>query len=1082
MGTLHERKQKIHSARPDPLSSRERFSRVLVLIILVVVFAYSVIPHLRIFRSEKDLVDRQLAEAYSEKRTLELRIAGAAYSPLRQERGPMVSALDWPESLFEADAVIHKRLTRNPSAPGWLQASARVDLLHLDFEPAIQKLQRALETQPDSPQLLIDLASGYFEQAESRRHAIDYGNAVEYLGQALSVFPDDPVALFNRAIVCEKMYLYTQATTDWEHYLKIDPKGSWSPEAARRLYELKEKVDQQERAVAEHLLAPSELAKLSSKDAKSLQRVDKRIEDYLNDAVKKWLPTAYPLDGAPTGQTVETRSALRVLARLLSERHSDPWLNDVLSAASAPEYPQAVAALSSAAIANDDGDTDAAQHYAGKAAGLFTSIQNPAGVLRAQMESIFASHFAQNGERCLKTALAKDVQTAMEHSSYRWLRIQYHLETGTCFWLKGRIGKAGELYPRAAIEADREHAAYPALYLRSQDHLAAFYSNSGKIRESLDRIQEELRIFWTGTYPAMRGYNFYYNLGESARTRKQPHLQLSAWENGVTLSEFFPDTTLRAMAHALMSDAALAAGEPETAASEVNIAEQYFNDAAKKGTTGVARVEAETRLAEAEIALGKLQEAASHLPPLEPKIARSDNFLALLYYTNRGELETRLNDNPEAEASLRSAISLAEEDLTSLQSQQDKLQWSQKSSAAYRNFADLKLRQGNFNQALEVWEWYLGAALRSGNDADGAPTKLRERGISLQTGPSAPEAGFPELKQVSRTLPALDHETVLSYMRLPEKYVGWAYDDRGVFAFTVPATAAYVDSVANNFRRLCSDPQSDLRLLRKQARILYDLLIAPADTKAPLRQSLTVEADGALNGIAFEALLDPQDRYLGERHFLSSSLGLYYLTHLHFARPVTADSSAVVASVPLPHFSIDDLKLESLADAAPEGRMVGSKFHSAKLLPDREATVAALEPELARAEIFHFAGHALAFPGQTGLLLSDALFGPKELKGIDLKHLQLAVLSACDTAGEGEEYNPDSLVFPFVFAAVPRVVVSRWNVDSEATRQFMQLFYQDLLKGKSSPEALKNAETGLRANGDTKHPYYWAAFTEFGTD
>jgi CHAT domain-containing protein len=1074
-------KQKIDSAtRHSPLDPRERFSTFFKLILLVVLFAF-LISRPRILHSEKDLVDRQLAEAYSEKRTLELRIAGAAYSPLRKERGATASALDWPKSLFEAEEVIDKQLTKNAGATGWLDASARVDLVHHDFERAIQKVQRALEAQPDSPQLLIDLASGYFEQAEDRKHAIDYGNAVEYLGQALKVTPDAPVALFNRAIVCEKMYLYTQAMTDWEHYLRIDPKGSWSAEAASRLQKLKEKVDQQERAVAEPLLAPAELRKLSVRDADSLQRVDKRIEDYLNDAVEKWLPRAYPLDGATTREAFETRSALRVLAHLLRERHDDPWLNDVLSAASSAEYPQAVAALSSAAIANDDGDTDAAQHYAARAAGLFTSISSPAGALRARMESIFASHFAQDGESCLRSALA--AQNAIEHSAYRWIRIQYHLEAGTCFWFKGSIGKAGELYQKAAMEADREQVAYPALYLRSQDHLAAFYSNSGKIRESLDKIQEELRTFWTGTYPAMRGYNFYYNLGESARTRKQAHLQLSAWENGVTLSESFPDTTLRAMAHSLMADAALAVGQPEIAASEVNLAEQYFNDSAKDGTRGVARVEAETRLAEAEIGLGKLQEAASHMPPLESKIAQSDSFLALLYYTNRGELETRLNDTPDAEASLRLAISIAEKDLTSLRSQQDRLQWGQKSSAAYRNFTDLKLRQGNLNQALEIWEWYRGAALRSENGAADAPSKPRKRRISVQPGHGALEADlFPELKQVSRTLPALDHETVLSYMRLREKYVGWAYDDRGIFAFTIPATAAYVDSVAGNFRRLCSDPKSDLRLVRKQARTLYDLLIAPAEAKAPLRESLTIEADGAVNGLAFEALLDPQDRYMGERYSLNSSLGLYYLPLLHSAQPITADSRAVVAFVPLPHFSIDDLKLQYLADADGEGRMVRSKFHSAKLLEDREATVAALRPELARREIFHFAGHALALPGQTGLLLSDALFGPEALKGIDLKYLQLAVLSACDTAGqiEGDEYNPDSLVHPFVFAGVPRVVVSRWNVDSEATREFMELFYQNLLKGKTTPEALKNAEEGLRR--DTKHPYYWAAFTEFGTN
>ena len=45
-------------------------------------------------------------------------------------------------------------------------------------------------------------------------------HAVKLLRPALAKNPDDPVALFNRAIALEKTYAYDEAIRDWEHYLR----------------------------------------------------------------------------------------------------------------------------------------------------------------------------------------------------------------------------------------------------------------------------------------------------------------------------------------------------------------------------------------------------------------------------------------------------------------------------------------------------------------------------------------------------------------------------------------------------------------------------------------------------------------------------------------------------------------------------------------------------------------------------------------------------------------------------------------------------------------------------------------------
>lgn len=42
-------------------------------------------------------------------------------------------------------------------------------------------------------------------------------------------------------------------------------------------------------------------------------------------------------------------------------------------------------------------------------------------------------------------------------------------------------------------------------------------------------------------------------------------------------------------------------------------------------------------------------------------------------------------------------------------------------------------------------------------------------------------------------------------------------------------------------------------------------------------------------------------------------------------------------------------------------------------------------------------------------------------------------------------------------------------------------FYTRLLQGQRAPAALADSERALRSNPSTAHPYYWAAFTSFGS-
>jgi CHAT domain-containing protein len=99
----------------------------------------------------------------------------------------------------------------------------------------------------------------------------------------------------------------------------------------------------------------------------------------------------------------------------------------------------------------------------------------------------------------------------------------------------------------------------------------------------------------------------------------------------------------------------------------------------------------------------------------------------------------------------------------------------------------------------------------------------------------------------------------------------------------------------------------------------------------------------------------------------------------------------------------------------------------------------------------------------------------------------LVVLSACETA-RGSVYHAEGVVGftrAFMFAGAPRVLVSLWKVDDEATRALMTKFYQlwsppDGKQGLPTATALRRAQEHVRAQERWRHPYYWAAWQLWG--
>lgn len=112
--------------------------------------------------------------------------------------------------------------------------------------------------------------------------------------------------------------------------------------------------------------------------------------------------------------------------------------------------------------------------------------------------------------------------------------------------------------------------------------------------------------------------------------------------------------------------------------------------------------------------------------------------------------------------------------------------------------------------------------------------------------------------------------------------------------------------------------------------------------------------------------------------------------------------------------------------------------------------------------------------------VEDGILTAKEIADVDLRGLDLVVLSACQT-GLGDISQGEGvfgLQRGFKKAGAKSILMSLWEVDDKATQILMTQFYKNLLSGQSKRLSLLSAQKYLRDfnGGIYDKPQYWAAF------
>jgi CHAT domain-containing protein len=111
----------------------------------------------------------------------------------------------------------------------------------------------------------------------------------------------------------------------------------------------------------------------------------------------------------------------------------------------------------------------------------------------------------------------------------------------------------------------------------------------------------------------------------------------------------------------------------------------------------------------------------------------------------------------------------------------------------------------------------------------------------------------------------------------------------------------------------------------------------------------------------------------------------------------------------------------------------------------------------------------------------DGRLTAAEMFGLPLDNSRLVVLSACDTGRAEATHGNEVLgmVRALLYAGAGTLVLSYWEVDSDATALWMRTFYE-AAQTRPIAEAARAASIRVKSNPAYSHPYYWAAFEMIG--
>jgi tetratricopeptide (TPR) repeat protein len=619
---------------------------------------------------------KQLARIYAAHRTIELRLPGAAYGPIRVERGVAPRSLtDQPEELLDVASQVRRRLARNANDPLWLWTKGRLAILESRPDEAVQALQAALDWGQSSADLLTDLAIAYWERGRRDNAAVDLNHAVELLGRALRANPNHLAALFDRALIEEELQETVPAIADLEKLLAVEPSGSWSEETRSRL------------------------AQLRAKRARFFDRSPDQDSHRFDEVA---------LDVALQQGLMTLDTDLNALAVRIGSSHHDKWLADLLKERAAPDGAASIAVL--ARMASIRLTVESGRYRQEKAA--FDSLSKtpqptPIAAWYA-LEALYRATRARGEFRC--PASSNRFLAMLEARNYYWAFAQILRMQGTCSAQSGDMDSA-QRYAERSIASASQHG-FPVTASRARALLVNVYRRRGQYREALNLSNSALAEIGEQQLPVSRSHEFFNIIMGTSEALGWWH---SAMSSATALTEAARVAGFRDLQFTNMvrwAQLALLCGDRVQSKGLFGRALAYY-----------ATLAPSENRAWAEIGFAEASRDESRLALFAPELEASEDSISWIPYQRaRSELAIQSNHLAEARGRLNRIVAWMNRPEVSLHGRSK--QWYAEFQAVGQLFLRLMLSEGQAREALdflELWRMTEGLALSQVDDPARVP-------------------------------------------------------------------------------------------------------------------------------------------------------------------------------------------------------------------------------------------------------------------------------------------------------------------------------------------------------------------------
>jgi tetratricopeptide (TPR) repeat protein len=966
---------------------------------------------LPLFWHKPSATERLIALAPAASRNVEPRLSGFPWAPYRATNRAGGGTADAAQLRLggAAGEILQQANTQRTAAA---QHDAGIALLLVEQpEEAVARLREAAAHPPIDARTWSDLSVAEYAAAIRLGRTTLFPEALAAADRALAADPHLPEALFNRALVLERLGLSPQAREAWQRFLAADRTSKWADEARRHLASLPpltgEMLFKRDESRLEQAAAAGDRYTVNAIVALYPQQSRTFMEA---ETLGRWADAVKRNDA---GAAARELSTARAVGEALVQRSYESLLHDAVAAIDGADAPRRAALAEAHAAYRRGRIAYSTRHLSEAAAGLheaasaFARNDSPMSLAARYFAASVQFDSAEIDGACGALEGLRD--EADRHDGYRALGAQIRWELVLCRmsdndW-SGALPLASSAAETFARLGERSNEA------TMQGMLADALTSLGRPD---DAWSARIHAF-TAQSAEGRADRLPLSIGSAARMELRSGRPESA--RALLHLEEQADRAsgdLALLCNALVREAALEAGQGDDAAGATKASEAL----AIARRIGAPEVRARL-MADAQFADGAASWRTRPIRAIEALTGPIDYYRThekLLFlpecYLLRGRAALRLGRPVEALRDFDEGIGAMEAHPAQFAGGVTGTSVLDAGSALFREAIRLRLDGGDTNGAFACME--RSRARLSPRNAT-APITIAELQSRLQGSGAA----------------------VLELVDLEGELAGICVSERSVTAARSPIHQDALAALAAGG----DDGQS------------YNLLIRPfAATLAGARE-LIVVAGPPLENVPFAALYErDKHRRLIE---MMAVAGAVSAASLQIAPPFTRP--ATVAAVALSNGS-----LPALPEAQQELHDVEALYARSVELAGDHTSFAGVVKAAAAADVVHLAGHTEPQPGSgaAAFLLGGQRISWRTAATTPIGTRPVLVLAACETlrAPQARESFALSLGAGFLAAGVRDVIGTLAPVADNEAREIFRSIHRQLAAGVDPTLAVQRAQ------------------------